>query len=36
MVQDAIDNVSKKLDISETTIKAIIEFELEKVMKQLK
>ena len=36
MVQDAIDNVSKKLNISETTIKAIIEFELEKVMKQLK
>jgi len=36
IVQDAIDNVSKKLNISETTIKAIIEFELEKVMKQLK
>jgi hypothetical protein len=36
MVQDAINNVSKKLNISETTIKAIIELELEKVMKQSK
>jgi len=36
IVQDAIDNVAKKLNISETTIKAIIEFELEKAMKQLK
>lgn len=36
IVQDAIENVSKKLNISESTIKAIIEFELEKMMKQLK
>jgi len=36
MVKDAIDNVSKKLNISETTIKAIIEFELERAMKQSK
>lgn len=35
-VQDAIESVSKKLNISETTIKAIIEFEMERVMKQLK
>lgn len=36
IVKDAIDNVSKRLNISESTIKAIIEFELEKMMKQLK
>lgn len=36
MVQDAIDNVSKKLNISENTIKAIIEYEYEKLMKQIK
>jgi hypothetical protein len=36
MVQEAIDSVSKKLNITETTIKAIIEFELERLMKQLK
>jgi hypothetical protein len=36
VVKEAIDNVSKKLNISETTIKAIIEFELEKTMKQSK
>jgi hypothetical protein len=36
MVQEAIDSVSKKLNVSETTIKAIIELELERAMKQLK
>lgn len=36
MVQEAIDSVSKKLNVSETTIKAIIEFELERAIKQLK
>lgn len=34
-VKEAIKNVSKKLNVSETTIKAIIEFELEKLGKQL-
>lgn len=35
-LSEAISNVSKKLNISENTIKAIIEFELENVMKQIK
>jgi hypothetical protein len=35
-VKEAIKNVSNKLNISETTIKAILEFEMEKFNKQIK
>jgi hypothetical protein len=35
-VKEAIKNVSKKLNISETTIKSILEFEMENIGKQLK
>jgi hypothetical protein len=35
-IKEAIKNVSEKLNISETTIKAILEFEMEKMGKQLK
>jgi hypothetical protein len=35
-VKEAIKNVSNKLNISETTIKAILEFEIEKFNKQTK
>ena len=35
-VNDAISNVSKKLNLSETTIKAILQYEIEKLNKQTK
>lgn len=35
-VKEAIENVSKKLNLSQTTIKAILEYEMEKLKKQPK